>query len=125
MHVSRRHFLGATSGAATLSALAARTAANLDSGLDSGHRPTLYWSDCPFLGGQIPRKACISAEDARMIKKMIFGSMGIAGLVALLSILDLSVKFPFAGYSLTLDIMLLVASAIVGYLSWETYRENR
>ena len=27
MHVSRRHFLGATSGAATLSALAARTAA--------------------------------------------------------------------------------------------------
>jgi hypothetical protein len=60
-----------------------------------------------------------------MIKKMIFGSMGIAGLVALLSILDLSVHFPFAGYSVALDIMLLVASAIVGYLSWETYRENR
>ncbi|MBI3861622.1 MAG: hypothetical protein HY290_06975 [Planctomycetia bacterium] len=60
-----------------------------------------------------------------MIKKMVFGSMGVAGLVALLSILDLSVNFPFAGYSLTLDIMLLVASAIVGYLSWETYRENR
>lgn len=60
-----------------------------------------------------------------MIKKMIFASMGAAGLVALLSILDLSVKFPFAGYSLTLDILLLIASAIVGYLSWETYRENR
>ena len=60
-----------------------------------------------------------------MIKNLIFGSMGAAGLVALLSILDLSVKFPFAGYSLTLDILLLVASAIVGYLSWETYRENR
>jgi hypothetical protein len=60
-----------------------------------------------------------------MIKKMIFASMGIAGLVALLSILDLSLKFPFAGYSLPLDIMLLVASAIVGYLSWDTYRENR
>ena len=51
--------------------------------------------------------------------------MGIAGLVALLSILDLSLNFPFAGYSLPLDIMLLVASAIIGYLSWETYRENR
>ena len=60
-----------------------------------------------------------------MIKKMIFASMGIAGLVAVLSILDLSFKFPFAGYSLTLDILLLVASAIIGYLSWETYRENR
>jgi hypothetical protein len=60
-----------------------------------------------------------------MIKHMIFFSMGIAGLVALLSILDLSLSFPFAGYSLTLDILLLVASAIIGYLSWETFRENR
>jgi hypothetical protein len=60
-----------------------------------------------------------------MIKKMIFASMGIAGLVAVLSILDLSLKWPFAGYSLTLDILLLVASAIIGYLSWETFRENR
>jgi hypothetical protein len=60
-----------------------------------------------------------------MIKKMIFASMGVAGLVAALSILDLSVQMPFAGYSMTLDIMLLVASAIIGYLSWETYRENR
>lgn len=60
-----------------------------------------------------------------MIKKMIFASMGVSGVVALLSILDLSVQFPFAGYSLALDIMLLVASVIVGYLSWETYRENR
>jgi len=60
-----------------------------------------------------------------MIKRMIFGSMGIAGLVAVLSILDLSLSIPFAGYSMTLDILLLVASAIIGYLSWETYRENR
>ena len=60
-----------------------------------------------------------------MIKNMIFASMGIAGLVAVLSILDLSLHIPFAGYSLTLDILLLVASAIIGYLSWETYRENR
>ena len=60
-----------------------------------------------------------------MINRMIFASMGVAGLVALLSILDLSIKFPFAGYSLTLDILLLIASGIIGYLSWETYRENR
>jgi hypothetical protein len=60
-----------------------------------------------------------------MIKNMIFGSMGVAGLVAALAILDLSLQIPFAGYSLTLDILLLIASAIIGYLSWETYRENR
>jgi hypothetical protein len=59
-----------------------------------------------------------------MITKMIFASMGVAGLVAFLSILDLSVKFPFAGYSLTLDITFLVSAAIIGYLSWEAYREN-
>lgn len=59
-----------------------------------------------------------------MIKKMIFASMGAAGLVALLSILDLSVKFPFAGYSLALDIIFLITSAIIGYLGWEAYREN-
>lgn len=59
-----------------------------------------------------------------MIKKTIFASMGAAGLVALLSILDLSVKFPFAGYSLALDIIYLITSAIIGYLGWDAYREN-
>jgi len=59
-----------------------------------------------------------------MIKKMIFGSVGAAGLVALLSILDLSLKVPFAGYSLTLDITFLISSAIIGYLGWDAYRDN-
>lgn len=59
-----------------------------------------------------------------MMKKMIFASVGVAGLVALLSILDLSVKFPFAGYSVALDIMFLVTSAIIGYLGWDAYRDN-
>lgn len=59
-----------------------------------------------------------------MIKKMIFASMGAAGLVALLSILDLSVKIPFAGYSVAMDIIYLVTSAIICYLGWEAYREN-
>ena len=60
-----------------------------------------------------------------MIKNLIFASMGMAGLVALMSILDLSVQFPFAGYSLTLDILLLISALVVGYLSWDSYRENR
>lgn len=60
-----------------------------------------------------------------MAKKMIFASLGVAGLVALLSILDLTVKFPFAGYSLLLDICFLISSAIIGYLGWDAYRDNR
>ncbi len=60
-----------------------------------------------------------------MTKKLIFGSIGAAGLVALVSILDLSLKFPFGGYSLVMDILYLIAAAIVLYMGWETYRENR
>lgn len=60
-----------------------------------------------------------------MTKKMIFGAMGAAGLVALLSVLDLSLKFPYGGYSLAMDVLFLVAAAIVLFMGWETYRENR
>ena len=38
-------------------------------------------------------------------KKMIFGSMGAAGLVALASIADLALKSPFGGYSMVMDIL--------------------
>jgi hypothetical protein len=60
-----------------------------------------------------------------MSKKLIFGSMVAAGLVALLSTLDLALKVPFAGYSPTMDILYLVAAAIILFMCWESYRENR
>lgn len=60
-----------------------------------------------------------------MTKNMIYGSMGAAGLVALLSILDLTLKVPFGGYSMLMDILYLVAAAIVLYMGWETFRENQ
>jgi hypothetical protein len=60
-----------------------------------------------------------------MAKKLIYGAMGAAGFVALLAILDLSLKVPFGGYSTTMDILYLVAAAIVLYMGWDTYRENR
>jgi hypothetical protein len=59
-----------------------------------------------------------------MLKNMIYASWGVAGVVAILSILDISIKFPYAGYSLTLDIMFIVTSAIIGYLGWDAYRDN-
>ena len=66
-----------------------------------------------------------ASEDGRMAKNLIFGSMAVAGIVAGLSILDLSLKVPFGGYSLAMDILYLVAAAIVLFMGWETYRENR
>ena len=56
-------------------------------------------------------------------KKMIFGSMGAAGLVALASIADLALKSPFGGYSMAMDILFLVAAGIIIYLGYDTYRD--
>jgi hypothetical protein len=56
---------------------------------------------------------------------MIFGSVAAAGLVALLAILDMAIKVPFGGYSLTTDILFLVGALIVLFMGWESYRENQ
>ena len=60
-----------------------------------------------------------------MTKNMIFGSMVAAGLVAVASILDMVLKMPFGGYSLTMDILYLFAAGIVLYLGWDAYRDNQ
>ena len=51
--------------------------------------------------------------------------MAAAGIVVLLSTLDLALKIPFGGYSLTMDILYIVAAAIIFFMCWESYRENR
>lgn len=58
-----------------------------------------------------------------MPKNMILGSMGVAGLVALLAVLDLAMKIPFGGASPIFNILFLSASAILLYIGYETYRE--
>lgn len=58
-------------------------------------------------------------------KRMIIGSMAAAGVVALLALMDLVVKVPFAGYSKLMDILFLCSAAIVLYLGWDAYKELR
>ena len=48
--------------------------------------------------------------------------MGAAGLVALITILDLAIGAPF-GRAMIFDIMFIISSALVLYLGWESYRE--
>ncbi len=60
-----------------------------------------------------------------MNKKLIFGAMGAAGLVALFAILDIVVKIPFGGYSIVMDALYLVAAGIVVYMGLETIREMK
>ena len=61
---------------------------------------------------------------ANMTKNVIIGSMGIAGIVALLSIVDLIVGFPFQGQML-MDLMFIAGAAMVGYMGWEDRKSTR
>lgn len=60
-----------------------------------------------------------------MSKKMVIGSMVVAGVVALAALADLIVGVPFSGsgHTKTMDILFIVAALIVGYLGWDAYRD--
>jgi len=60
-----------------------------------------------------------------MEKWLCWSSMGVAGLLLLLFILDLAVKMPFGGISVTVDVISILASALVLYLAWDAMRELR
>ena len=60
-----------------------------------------------------------------MGKYLCFGSMGVAGLMLVLFIADLTIGKPFSKIDSWVDILGAVASGIVGYLSWEAYRDLR
>lgn len=58
-----------------------------------------------------------------MNKNVVYGAMAAAGVVALLAILDMVLKIPFGGFSLTMDILYTVASLLVLYMGWDTTRD--
>ena len=59
-----------------------------------------------------------------MPKALTISGMVVAGLLLLLFGLDLAVSFPFRGVSRTMDVVLVVCSAILAYMSWSTFREQ-
>jgi hypothetical protein len=60
-----------------------------------------------------------------MEKYLCWGSLGTAGTLLVLFVLDLVIKIPFNGLSRTVDILGILACGIVVYLSWEAYRDFR
>ncbi|MFO0926630.1 MAG: hypothetical protein U0736_06260 [Gemmataceae bacterium] len=58
-----------------------------------------------------------------MEKILCFGSMGIAGLLLLLFVLDMVVKMPFGGTSVLVDIFGILVSALVLYLAFDAFRD--
>jgi hypothetical protein len=58
-------------------------------------------------------------------KWMCWGSMGVAGLLLLLFLLDLIFKVPFSGISPTVDVFGIIACGLVGYLAWDAFQDLR
>ncbi|WP_437188201.1 hypothetical protein SH668x_001632 [Planctomicrobium sp. SH668] len=58
-------------------------------------------------------------------KKVVLGSMAVAGVVALASLADLIIKVPFGGTSHTMlmDILFIVSSGIVIYLGLNSLKD--
>ena len=60
-----------------------------------------------------------------MEKWLCWGSMGVAGLLLLLFILDMFLGLPFGGISKVVDVFGLLASGVVLYLAWDASRDLR
>lgn len=57
-----------------------------------------------------------------MAKRVIIGSMAAAGLVAVVTLLDLAIGIPF-GRQMSWDIMFLVAAGCVIYMAYDAYQD--
>lgn len=58
-----------------------------------------------------------------MEKWMSLATIGVAGLLLVAFALDLALRIPFGGLSPFVDILSVLAAAIVAYLGWESYRD--
>lgn len=62
---------------------------------------------------------------ATMEKWLCWVSIGIAGLLLLLFLLDMIAAFPFGGLSTAVDVFGLIASGLVLFLGWDALRDLR
>ena len=60
-----------------------------------------------------------------MEKWLCWGSMGVAGLLLLLFLLDIALKVPFGGINRVVDVFGILASALVLYLAYDASRDLR
>jgi hypothetical protein len=60
-----------------------------------------------------------------MEKRLCYGSMGVSGLLLLLFVLDLALGIPFGRINLFVDILGLIASALVLYLAYDAFKDLR
>ena len=61
---------------------------------------------------------------ASQSRNIVFGSMGVAGLMGVIAVLDLALGVPFGG-QMVWDIMLLLAAGLVIYMGIDCLKEIR
>ena len=59
-----------------------------------------------------------------MPKMLTIAGMSVAALLLFMFGLDLAAGFPFRKASIVMDVLFLVCAAMLGYMSWSTYREQ-
>ena len=67
----------------------------------------------------------VAVKGIFMEKWLCFGSMGIAGLLLLLFLLDVALGIPFGGTSAVVDIFGVLVCGIVLYLAYDAFRDLR
>jgi hypothetical protein len=60
-----------------------------------------------------------------MEKWLCWSSIGVAGLMLLLFLLDIILGFPFGGLSAAVDVFGILASGLVLFLGWDALRDLR
>lgn len=60
-----------------------------------------------------------------MAKAMSISGMIVAGLIALVFIADLAIGVPFGGVGKLTDVGFVLSSLILGYLSWNAFRDSK
>ena len=60
-----------------------------------------------------------------MAKAMSITGMVVAGLLVLVFAADLILGVPFSGYQKPVDIGFLISAGILGYLSWNAFRDAK
>ncbi len=66
----------------------------------------------------------VAVKGIFMEKWLCFGSMGVAGFLLLLFLLDVFVSFPFGG-SMVVDIFGVLVCGLVLYLAYDAFRDLR
>ena len=67
----------------------------------------------------------VAVKGIFMEKWLCFGSMGVAGLLFLLFLLDMVIGIPFGGSSIVVDIFGVVVCALVLFLAYDAFRDLR